>query len=83
MSRIFMSHTALDHAAAAIMRKILCLLSASAMAVALLSTSALAWDNCGHGLHRNAYGYCVSSHSRTSGCPHGYHLGWNVRACVR
>jgi len=64
------------------MRKLLCLCSVTAMAVALLSTSALAWDNCGHGFHRNSYGYCVSNYGRTSGCPWGYHLGWNVHACV-
>jgi hypothetical protein len=64
------------------MRKLLCLVSASAMAVALLSTNALAWDNCGHGMHRNGYGYCVSNYGATSGCPYGYHMGWNVHACV-
>jgi hypothetical protein len=64
------------------MRKLLCLCSVAALAVALLSTSALAWDNCGHGLHRNAYGYCASNYGRASGCPWGYHLGWNVHACV-
>jgi hypothetical protein len=64
------------------MRKLLSVCSVAAMAVALLSTSALAWDNCGHGFHRNYSGYCVSNYGRTSGCPYGYHLGWNVHACV-
>ena len=64
------------------MCKLLCLCSVAALAVALLSTSALAWDNCGHGLHRNCYGYCASNYSRASGCPWGYHLGWNVHTCV-
>jgi hypothetical protein len=49
---------------------------------ALLSTNAFAWDNCGHGLHRNANGVCVSNYGRNSGCPYGQHLGWNVHACV-
>ena len=35
------------------MRKILGLFSGTAMLVALLSTNALAWGNCGHGMHRN------------------------------
>jgi hypothetical protein len=64
------------------MRKQLALLSASAMMVAFLSTGAQAWENCGHGFHRNYSGYCVSNYGSTSGCPYGYHLGWNVRACV-
>jgi hypothetical protein len=64
------------------MSKLLSLCSVAAMAVALSSTNALAWDNCGHGFHRNASGYCISNYGRTSGCPWGYHLGWNVHACV-
>ena len=64
------------------MRKLLCLLSASAVAVTLLSTNAMAWGGCGHGFHRTYYGYCVSNYGATSGCPYGYHLGWNVHACV-
>jgi hypothetical protein len=57
------------------------LISASAAFAVVLCTSAQAWDNCGHGLHRNYAGYCVSNYGPTSGCPVGYHLGWNVRAC--
>ncbi len=64
------------------MRKLLSLFSAAAMPVALLCSSAQAWDSCGHGMHRNYAGYCVSNYGRTSGCLCGYHLGWNVRACV-
>jgi hypothetical protein len=64
-----------------IMRKLVGILSASAMLAAVFSTNALAWDNCGHGLHRT-YGHCVSNYGRHSGCPYGYHLGWNVHACV-
>jgi hypothetical protein len=64
------------------MRKLLGLVAVSAVAVAMLSTNALAWDNCGHGFHRNYVGYCVSNYGRTSGCPWGYHLGWDVRACL-
>ena len=64
------------------MRKLLCRLSATAGAATLLCTNAMAWDNCGHGLHRNYSGYCVSNYGATSGCPYGYHLGWNVHACV-
>jgi hypothetical protein len=65
-----------------IMRKMLALLAASAMLAGAFSTNALAWDDCGHGLHRNYYGVCVSNYGRSSGCPWGYHLGWNVHACV-
>lgn len=64
------------------MRKLFVLVAASAVAVAMLSTNALAWDNCGHGFHRNYVGYCVSNYGRSSGCPWGYHLGWDVRACM-
>ena len=64
------------------MRKILALFSATAMLVALLSTNALAWGNCGHGMHRNPDRVCVSNYGRNSGCPYGYHLGWNVHRCV-
>jgi hypothetical protein len=64
------------------MRKLFGLFSASAMVGALLCTNALAWENCGHGYHRNYAGYCVSNYGRTSGCPYGSHLGWNVRQCV-
>jgi hypothetical protein len=65
-----------------IMRKMLALLAASAMLAGAFSTNALAWDNCGHGLHRNYYGVCVSNYGRASGCLWDYHLGWNVHACV-
>jgi hypothetical protein len=64
------------------MKKWLALLAASAMAATLASSSALAWDNCGHGFHRNFSGFCVSNYGAASGCPYGYHLGWNVHACV-
>jgi len=64
------------------MQKLLTLFAASAMAATLLSSSAMAWDNCGHGFHRNYAGYCVSNYGRTSGCAYGHHLGWNVHACV-
>jgi hypothetical protein len=64
------------------MRKLLCLVAASAVAAAMLSSNAQAWDNCGHGFHRNYVGYCVSNYGRSSGCPWGYHLGWDVRACM-
>jgi len=40
------------------------------------------WDNCGHGFHRNYWGRCVSNYGRSSGCPYGMHLGWNVHRCV-
>jgi hypothetical protein len=64
------------------MYKLLGLTSASVMLAVSLSTSALAWDDCGHGLHLNANGVCVSNYGRNSGCPYGYHLGWNVHRCV-
>jgi hypothetical protein len=66
----------------AIMRKVFGLLSASAIIATVLCTGAQAWDNCGHGRHRNGAGYCVSNYGRSSGCPYGYHMGWNVHACV-
>jgi hypothetical protein len=64
------------------MRKLLGLISATAMLAVLFSTNALAWGNCGHGRHRNPDGVCVSNYGRSSGCPYGYHLGWNVHRCV-
>jgi hypothetical protein len=33
-------------------------------------------------MHRNPSGYCVSNYGRNSGCPYGYHIGWDVHACV-
>jgi hypothetical protein len=71
-----------QHKGRVIMYKLLGLISASAMLAVSLSTGALAWDDCGHGLHRNANGVCVSNYGRNSGCPYGYHLGWNVHRCV-
>ena len=41
------------------MKKLPALLAASAMAATLVSSSAFAWDNCGHGFHRNFSGFCV------------------------
>jgi hypothetical protein len=64
------------------MMKTIGLLLASAAVGVTLCTSAFAWDNCGRGYHRNYSGYCVSNYGRTSGCPYGYHLGWNTPACV-
>jgi hypothetical protein len=64
------------------MKKFFGLVAASAMAATLLSSNAFAWDNCGHGAHRNYMGYCVSNYGRTSSCPYGYHLGWNIHACM-
>ena len=51
------------------MRKLLCLLSASAVAVTLLSTNAMAWGGCGHGFHRTYYGQCVSNYGATFRLP--------------
>jgi hypothetical protein len=64
------------------MIKLLGLFSALVMTGSVLCTSAQAWDNCGHGLHRNYWGHCVSNYGPSSSCPRGYHLGWNVRRCV-
>jgi hypothetical protein len=64
------------------MCKLIGALSAVAIAAALLTTNAQAWDHCGHGAHRTLSGYCVSNYGGRSGCPYGYHLGWNIRACV-
>ena len=42
------------------------------------------WDDCGHGLYRDQYGRCVSNwQPGPNGCPPGYHLGWDVRICIR
>jgi tetratricopeptide (TPR) repeat protein len=57
-------------------------LSVCAMASPLLSTTVKAWDNCGHGQHRDGSGTCVSNYGATSGCPDGLYLGWDVRACI-
>jgi hypothetical protein len=64
------------------MIKIFGLISAVAMAVAMFAGNAEAWDNCGHGYHRNYSGYCVSNYGPSSGCPRGFHLGWNVERCM-
>ena len=63
------------------MRKLLGLLSASAMLPALFSTNALAWNSCGYGRHRNPDGYCASNYGRNSCRPYGY-LGRNVHRCA-
>jgi hypothetical protein len=63
------------------MTKLIGLLSASAILATSLATSASAWDHCGHGSHRNGWGHCVSNYGRTSSCPAGYHLGWQVPTC--
>ena len=64
------------------MRKMLGILFVSAIAATFLCTAAQAWDSCGRGLHRNFAGVCVSNFGPSSGCPYGYHMGWNVHACV-
>jgi hypothetical protein len=44
----------------------------------------LVWDNCGVGFHRNVAGRCISNYvNDLRGCPPGYHLGYQVRTCVR
>ena len=63
------------------MIKRLSVVAAALMALSLIGGSAEAWDNCGHGFHRNYWGTCVSNYGPTSSCPPGYHLGWNVRRC--
>jgi hypothetical protein len=43
------------------------------------------WDNCGVGFHRTDWGQCVSNWAHgpgMRGCPYGYHLGYQVDACV-
>jgi hypothetical protein len=57
------------------------LLSAASL-VAMLVTSAQAWDNCGHGMHRDWRGRCHSNYGPNSGCRPGFHVGWNVYRCV-
>jgi hypothetical protein len=64
------------------MTKLLRLLFATASLVAVLGTSAQAWDNSGHGYHRNVWGRCHSNYGPNSGCRPGYHVGWNVYRCV-
>jgi hypothetical protein len=61
------------------MRKVLGMLFASAVVATFLGTPG---DNCGHGWHRNYAGVCVSNYGPTSGCPYGFHMGWNIHACV-
>jgi|HubBroStandDraft_6_1064221.scaffolds.fasta_scaffold5338988_1 hypothetical protein len=46
----------------------------------------LVWDNCGVGRHRTDWGQCVSNFAHGAGvrgCPPGFHLGYQVHACVR
>jgi hypothetical protein len=64
------------------MRKLFSLLSASAMVLAVLCSSAQAWDNCGYGMHRNVWGRCHSNYGPNSGCQPGYHVGLYVYKCV-
>jgi hypothetical protein len=64
------------------MRKLVSLLSASAMIAAVLCGSAEAWDNCGYGMHRNVWGRCHSNYGPNSGCRPGYHVGLYVYRCV-
>jgi hypothetical protein len=45
---------------------------------------ASAWDNCGVGRHRTAWGECVSNYANgpgVRGCPVGYHWGNYTHAC--
>ena len=45
---------------------------------------ASAWDNCGVGRHRTAWGECVSNYANgpgVRGCPPGYHWGNYTHAC--
>ena len=64
------------------MRNLFGIFSGAALITALLPSNALTWDNRGHGAHRNYAGICVSNYGPTSGCPYGYHLGWNVHGYV-
>jgi hypothetical protein len=64
------------------MRKLFTLISVPAMVAALLCNSAQAWDNCGHGYHRDWRGLCQSNYGPTSGCRPGYHIGWDVHRCL-
>ena len=53
------------------------------MAVAS-AQEASAWDNCGVGRHRTAWGECVSNYANgpgVRGCPPGYHWGNYTHAC--
>jgi hypothetical protein len=64
------------------MRKLVNLVTASAMIAAVLCGSAQAWDNCGYGFHRNVWGHCHSNYGPRSGCRPGYHVGLYVYKCV-
>ena len=67
-----------------IIRKMLCLALLSAAMAASLSSGARAWDNCGVGRHRTAWGQCISNYAvgpGTRGCAPGYHLGHYSHAC--
>jgi len=61
------------------------LVFALAAIAALASVSdAYAWDNCGVGRHRTAWGKCISNYAvgpGTRGCPPGYHWGNYTHAC--
>ena len=65
------------------MCKLFGLLSAAAMLAAVFSSSAQAWIIAATARTANYdAGVCVSNYGPKSGCPYGYHLGWNVRRCV-
>jgi hypothetical protein len=67
-----------------IIRKTLSLALLSAMLAISLSSGARAWDNCGVGRHRSAWGECLSNYAvgpGTRGCPAGYHWGNYTHAC--
>ncbi len=64
------------------MRKTLAMLFASAIAATFLALphkrGIAAAGDCTAILREFAY----RSFGPTSGCPYGYHMGWNVHACV-
>jgi hypothetical protein len=67
-----------------IIRKLLGLALLSGILTTSLTSGARAWDNCGVGNHRAAWGQCVSNYAvgpGMRGCPAGYHWGNYTHAC--
>jgi hypothetical protein len=66
------------------MLKLVYLIGAVALLGSSLCSNAYAWDNCGVGRHRTAWGQCISNYAvgpGMRGCPPGYHWGDYTHAC--
>jgi hypothetical protein len=65
-------------------RKSKTLLALATISCIATFSQAFAWDNCGVGYHRNAWGRCISNYAvgpGTRGCFPGFHLGAYTHAC--